>query len=143
MISCDYSIFYMLFETDIYIMTGFKFDPAKEGLRKTLREYEELALRYLWSIGEEGAGSGKAWREVNEDLGAEKTISRASVIFFLNRMVDQGVLGFRDATGKGGHHRIYYPLMDERGYKKYVLKTIIDSMMRDFPEEAKETLLEF
>ena len=133
----------MLFETDIYIMTGFKFDPSKEGLRKTLREYEELALRYLWSIGEEGAGSGKAWREVNEALGAEKTISRASVIFFLNRMVDQGVLGFRDATGKGGHHRIYYPLMDEREYKKYVLKTIIDSMMRDFPEEAKETLLEF
>ena len=133
----------MLFETDIYMMTGFKFDPLQSDLRKTLREYEELALRYLWSIGEEGSGSGKAWREVNEDLGAEKTISRASVIFFLNRMVDQGVLGFRDATGKGGHHRIYYPLMDERGYKKYVLKTIIDSMMRDFPEETKETLLEF
>jgi predicted transcriptional regulator len=133
----------MLFETDIYMMTGLKFDPMQNGLRKTLREYEELALRYLWSVGEEGAGSGKAWRKTNEDLGAEKTISRASVIFFLNRMVDQGVLGFRDATGKGGHHRIYYPLMDERGYKKYVLKTIIDSMMRDFPEETKETLLEF
>jgi predicted transcriptional regulator len=133
----------MLFETDIYMMTGFKFDPLQNNLRKTLREYEELALRYLWSIGEEGAGSGKVWREVNEALGADKTISRASVIFFLNRMVDQGVLGFRDATGKGGHHRIYYPLMDETGYKKYVLKTIIDSMMRDFPEETKETLLEF
>jgi len=132
----------MLLVIYVYEMTGFKFDPSQKGLRKTLREYEELGLRYMWSIGEEGAGSGKTWMETNEQLGPEKTISRASVIFFLNRMVDQGVLGFRDATGKGGHHRIYYPLMDERGYKKYVLKTIIESKMRDFPEITKETLSE-
>jgi predicted transcriptional regulator len=132
----------MLIEIYIYMMSGFKFDPSKDGLRKTLREYEELVLRYMWSVGEEGTGSGKAWMMANERLGTEKTISRASVIFFLNRMVDQGVLGFRDATGKGGHHRIYYPLMDEDGYKKYVLKTIIESMMRDFPEVTRETLSE-
>ena len=96
----------------------------------------------MWSVGKEGTGSGKSWMMANERLGTEKTISRASVIFFLNRMVDQGVLGFRDATGKGGHHRIYYPLMDEDGYKKYVLKTIIESMMRDFPEVTRETLSE-
>ena len=58
----------------------------------------------------------------------------------MNRFVDQGVLGFRDGTGKGGHHKIYYPLMDEKGYTKYVLKTIIESMMRDFPEETKEVM---
>lgn len=132
----------MLIEIYIYMMSGFKFDPSKNGLRKTLREYEELVLRYLWSVGKEGTGSGKSWMMANERLGTEKTISRASVIFFLNRMVDQGVLGFRDATGKGGHHRIYYPLMDEDGYKKYVLKTIIESMMRDFPEVTRETLSE-
>ena len=132
----------MLIEIYIYMMSGFKFDPSQNGLRKTLREYEELVLRYMWSVGEEGTGSGKAWMMANERLGTEKTISRASVIFFLNRMVDQGVLGFRDATGKGGHHRIYYPLMDEDGYKKYVLKTIIESMMRDFPEVTRETLSE-
>jgi predicted transcriptional regulator len=132
----------MLYEIYIYDMPSFKFDPTQSGLRKTLREYEELAMRYMWGVGEEGAGSGKTWTVVNERLGAEKTISRASVIFFLNRMVDQGVLGFRDATGKGGHHRIYYPLMDEDGYKKFVLKTIVESMMGDFPEITKKTLSE-
>jgi len=30
--------------------------------------------------------------------------------------------------------------MDEKGYKKYVAKTIIESMMRDFPEETKEVI---
>lgn len=121
-------------------MPAFKFDPEKSGLRKTLREYEELALRYIWSVGEEGAGSGETWNAVNEKLGEDRRISRASIIFFLNRMVDQGVLNFRDATGKGGHHRIYYPKLDERGYKMYVVKTLYKSVVRDFPEVTKDAL---
>ncbi|EMR73584.1 hypothetical protein MCGE09_00632, partial [Thaumarchaeota archaeon SCGC AB-539-E09] len=55
------------------------FKPAEKGLRKTLREYEELALRHIWEIGEEGVGSGKAWKNVNEKLGEGKSISRASI----------------------------------------------------------------
>ncbi len=123
-------------------MASFKFDPSKQGLRKTLKEYEELGLRYVWSISEKGVGSGKTWETVNKRLGPDKSISRASVIFFLNRMVDQGVLDYRSATGKGGYHRVYYPIMDERAYKKHLLKTIVGSMMRDFPEETKEALEE-
>ena len=121
-------------------MSGFKFDPSQHGLRKTLREYEELALRYLWEIGEEGASSGLIWKEVNEKLKPSGSISRASVIFLMNRFVDQGVLGFRDATGKGGHRKIYYPLMYEEGYVKYISKKMVESLMRDFPEETKEVI---
>jgi predicted transcriptional regulator len=123
-------------------MASFKFDHSKHGLRKTLKEYEEIGLRYIWARGEEGAGSGKTWEAVKKTLGPEKTISRASVIFFLNRMVDQGVLDYRTATGKGGHHRVYYPIMDERGYKKHLLKTVVESMMRNFPAETREALKE-
>ena len=121
-------------------MCGFKFDPSKTGLRKTLREYEELALRYIWETGDEGAGSGLTWRAVNERLEEGKTISRASIIFFLDRVVDEGVLGFRDATGKGGHHRIYVTKLDESGYKKYIVKTLIDSVAKDYPKETEEVL---
>ena len=121
-------------------MSGLKIDPSQDGLRKTLREYEELALRYLWEMGEQGAGSRLIWKVVNEKLKPGGSISRASVIFAMNRFVDQEVLGFRDGTGKGGHHKIYYPLMDEKGYKKYVLKTIIESMKRDFPSATREVL---
>ncbi len=124
-------------------MCGLKIDPSLVGLRKTLREYEELGLRYVWESGEEGATSAQAWRTVNERLGDGKTISRASIIFFLNRMVDQDVLSWRDATGKGGHHRIYYTNLDEREYRKHVLRTVIKSMMEDFLEETLEVLSEF
>jgi len=124
-------------------MSGFKFDPSQPGLRKTLREYEELALRYIWSVGEEGANSGPIWKNVNEQLGLGKSISRASIIIIMNRVVDQGVLGYREGTGKGGHHKIYYPLMDEKGYLKYLLKTMVESMMRDSPEATREVLEAF
>ena len=58
----------------------------------------------------------------------------------MNRLVDHGVLGWRDATGKGGHHMVYYPFLDEEGYVKYLIKTMVESMMRDFPEETREVL---
>ena len=124
-------------------MTTFKLDPSQQGLRKTLREYEELALRYIWEKGEEGATSAPTWITVNERLGEGKTISRASIIYFLNRMVDQGVLSWRGATVKGGHHRIYVTNLDEVEYRKYILRTVIKSMMTDFPEQTKEVLNEF
>jgi predicted transcriptional regulator len=112
-------------------------------LRKTLREYEEKALRYLWDTGEEGAKSLLIWKAVNERLNPGGSISRPAIIVAMNRLVDHGVLGFREGTGKGGHHRIYYPLMDEKGYKKYVIKTMVESLLRDFPEETKDVLNEF
>jgi predicted transcriptional regulator len=124
-------------------MSGFKFDPSQPGLRKILREWEELALRYVWSIGEVGANSGPVWRHVNEQLGPGDSRSRASIILAMNRFVDQGVLGWRDATGKGGHHRVYYPLMNESEHRKYIIRTLVKSVMRDFPEETHETLKEF
>ena len=58
-------------------------------------------------------------------------------------MVDQGVLAYREATGKGGYHKIYYPLMDEKGYVKYLVNTMVESLMRDFPKETREVLNEY
>ncbi len=124
-------------------MASLKFDHSKHRLRKTLKEYEEAGLRYIWNQGEKGVSSGKTWKAVNEALGPDKSISRASVIFFLKRMANQGVLDYRSATGKGGHHRVYFPIMDERGYRKHLLRTVVESLMRDFPEETIEALKEF
>ena len=121
-------------------MVVFKFNPAEKGLRKTLREYEEIALRYIWSLGDEGAGSGKTWEHVNKELEEGKSISRASIIFYLNRMVEEGVLGFRVATGKGGKHRIYVTKLDESGYKKYIVRTLLESVSKDYPNETEEVL---
>jgi len=121
---------------------GVQIRSREKGLDKTLKKYEKVALRYVWSMSEEGVGSAKTWENTNERLKHGETLSRASMIFFLNRMVDQRVLSYRTATGKGGHHRVYYSMMDEKTYKKHILKTIVDSLMRDIPNETKKALEE-
>ena len=120
-----------------------KVDTTQPGLRKTLKDYQGLALRYIWSAGEEGATSGQAWEYVNEQLAkVNKSISRASISFFFNDMVELGVLSYEMTTGKGGHYRKYIPKLDERGYRKFILEQVIKSMMNDFPEETTEVLRE-
>jgi hypothetical protein len=65
-------------------------------------------------------------------------VSRASIINFLNDMVDNNVLDYKEESGKGGYHRVYFPKLDNSGYKKYIARTVIESLWRDFPEETLE-----
>ncbi len=104
-----------------------------------LRDYQETALRYLWSLGGRGAGSRDVWVHVNEELGA-KTISRSSIINFLDAMVDDGVLNYTETTGKEGHRRIYSMKYDEAGFKEHIAKVVIKNLLRDFPEETNKAL---
>jgi len=113
------------------------FNPNSDGLAKVFRDYQEEALRLVWEKGDEGVISRVVWSHVNERL-VGKTISRASIINFLNAMVDEGVLNYLERTGKGGYHRVYSPKLDEVEFKKYVATTVISSLMKDFPEETKE-----
>jgi hypothetical protein len=50
------------------------------------------------------------------------------------------VLKGEEKTGKGGHHWIYSPAMDEPGFKKYIVETMITSLLENFPEETKEVI---
>ena len=118
------------------------FDPAGEGLAKTLKDYQIEALRLVWAKGDDGAISKEAWQHVNKALIGIRTISRASIINFLNAMVDEGVLNYKEETCKGGYRRIYSPKLDEQGFKKHIAKMVITSLIRDFPEETNEALKE-
>jgi predicted transcriptional regulator len=115
-----------------------KYDTAESGLRAVLRDYQEIALRAIWATPE-GLGSKAVWDRVNVEL-KPNTISRASIINFLESMRDIGVLKGVEKTGKGGHRWVYSPAMDEQQYKQYLAKTIIESLMRDFPEETRAAL---
>ena len=117
------------------------FDPAGKGLEKVLRDYQIEALKCVWAKGEAGASSRETYLKVNEALTG-KTISRASIINFLNAMVEDSVLNYHEITGKGGYRRIYSPKMDEKAFKKYIAKTVIESLLRDFPEETREVIQE-
>lgn len=119
-----------------------KIDLNHSSLHLVFRPYEAHTMERLWADreGEEkGYGSGRMWVEVNEDLDPE-TISRASVIFFLNRLVDQKVCDWKDKTGKGGHHRIYHIAMDREGYWRWLTKMTIEKLVEASEVHIKELL---
>ena len=118
-------------------------DTASKGLAMVLKDYQEVALKYIWRLKGQGASSRDVWVQVNEDLKGVKTISRASIINFLNAMVDEGVLNYIEITGKGGHRRIYSAKYDEAEFKQYVAETMLGNLTRDFPEETKLALQKF
>ena len=124
-------------------MIGIEYDASKAGLFAVLKDWQLKAMQVVWG-SPKGANSRTVWQNVNRmlmDMG--ETISRASVINFLEEMREMGVFSGDERTGKGGHHWVYYPAMDEAGFKRFIVSTLLENLMRDFPEETKTALLKF
>ena len=107
-----------------------KIDLAKKGLESCFKPYKVLMLKYAWGAltEEEPMGSGKLWLKVNELLPEGETKSQASIIFAANDYVDMGIWGFKDATGKGGHHRLYYPLISQEEFWERLAESVKQSI---------------
>jgi len=122
----------------------FVIDPDKTGFEKVLRDYQIEALRMVWDDDPKGVTSREVYQRVNKQLEGVRTISRASIINFLNSMCDEGVVNYVEETCKGGTRRKYSTGLDEEGLKKYIAKSVLESLLKDFPDQTiaavKETL---
>ena len=119
-------------------MNGIVYDTSKVGFEAVLRVWQLRTLQVLWS-SPEGAKSLTVWMKVNKMLEGE-TISRASVINCLEDMREMGILKGEEKSGKGGYHWIYYPAMDEAGFKMFIVKKMIATLRENFPEETREAI---
>ena len=117
-----------------------EFDTGEDGFSTIVKDYQEASLRYLWNLDGGGASSRDVWAQVNKELMGKSSISRASIINYLNSMVDEGVLDYTEITGKGGHRRIYYAKYDEAGFKEYMAKKIISKLLETWPEATLKVI---
>ena len=122
---------------------NFVLDPKASGLSKVLKDYQREALRCIWKSESMGLTSRMVHSYVNERLDGGKSISRASIINFLNAMVDEGVLDYVEESGKGGYHRVYSAKLDEAGFKRALAESFVSSLMKDFPEETRGVIKEY
>jgi predicted transcriptional regulator len=122
----------------------FTVDPDKTGFEKVLRDYQIEALRMVWDDDPKGVTSREVYQHVNKQLEGVRTISRASIINFLNAMCDEGVVNYVEETCKGGTRRKYSTGLDEEEFKKHIAKSVLESLLKDFPDQTiaavKETL---
>ena len=119
-------------------MKGIEYDVSQAGFAAMLKDWQLKAMQVVWN-SPEGANSRTVWQKVNEKLGGD-SISRASFINFLEAMREMGVIRGEEKTGKGGYHWVYYPAMDEAGFKRFIATILLESLMRDFPVETKAAL---
>ena len=117
-----------------------KFDTSKEGLHTLMKPYQAALMEHIWEINENertGIVSREAHQYLHDTGDDELKMSRASAIFFLDDMVEEGVLEYETETGKGGHHRVYYPAMKPEQYKSYVTNSILDKLKEVFASPRK------
>jgi len=79
---------------------------GETGLNAVLKPYQIEAMKYLWANPDSGKSSKEVYDAVNVALRGRGSISRASINNSLNALVDDGVLGFHEITGKDGHRRL-------------------------------------
>lgn len=106
-----------------------KLDTSQPGLQALYRPHEAEILKHLWEVAKT-KGTAKntryayLWQVANLPKLGLNYKSRATVINFMNQLVDEGVLNFREDTGKGGYHRLYWIRRTPANFEKYVRKTI-------------------
>ena len=114
-----------------------KFDTEQKGLLTLFKPYQTILLERIWELNEServGINSGEAYKYL---LGTPEKKSRASVIFFLNDLVEEGILDYEERTGKGGHHRVYYPKLDRDAFSIYVTEKIKAKLTEVFTPALK------
>ena len=110
------------------------FDTSEKGLQTLFKPYQAALIEYIWKLNNPertGITSGQAYEYLKDHLESK---SRAAYIFFLNEMVDKGVLEYEEKSGKGGYHKVYYPKMNREQFAQHAIKTITNKLKEVFPE---------
>jgi len=115
-------------------------DTGKENLEMFFKDWQVESLRYLWRVQPEGANSRAVWVNVNESL--QGSISRASIINYLNHLVDEGLLIYTEITGKGGYQRVYTMKYGETEFKQHIAGLIITKLLKEYPQETRKAISE-
>jgi len=120
-------------------------DTNQQGLHVIFKDYEAAVVKLLVSqkerslslsdLGRQDPYSSRELWEYCNKLGQDgeirPSVSRASVINFANRMVEDGIFAYTETTGKGGHRRLYHSI-----YNGPQLETMIKSLVGNATERA-------
>ncbi len=113
-----------------------RFDLKNHGLHRVMKPYQAEIMRYIWK--KEETTSGKACSHLQGLDDPELKRSRAAVILALNLMVSEGLLGCREESGKGGYHKVYYPVHENEGVFRHWLAIRVREAVSSFLEEYEE-----
>ena len=100
-------------------------DLTKTGLDMFFKSYQVAALNILWS-SRDPLSSRQVWEQTNMQLSG--SISRASIINFLNASVEKGLLDYVEITGKGGYRRLYSSRLTKPETSTFLTEKVRESL---------------
>jgi Fe2+ or Zn2+ uptake regulation protein len=100
-------------------------DLSETGFEMFFKPYQIASLDLLWN-SDNHQSSREVWEKVNKVLPG--TISRASIINFLNASVENGLLDYVETTGKGGYRRLYVSKLSKTETSKYLADIVTDRL---------------
>ena len=118
-------------------LTGWKLDAGQKGHRILFKDYHKGIVDILIEDPLKSWGSGKMWEELKA-RGIK--ISRASVIFYLNFLVADGIAEWDDATGKGGHHKLYRISKTWADVKRHIMIRVVEALGEALDEDLDDVL---
>ncbi len=101
-------------------------DLSETGLAMFFKPYQIASLESLWE-SKKPLSTFQVWEQVNEKL-LPRTISRASIINFLNASVEHGLLNYVETTGKGGYRRLYSPKLPKPETITYLKEKVLERL---------------
>jgi len=113
---------------------------SQEDLAMFFKDWQILVLHRLWNIFPAGTNSRSVWTNVNESLRG--SISRTSIIIYLNHMVDEALLTYTETMSNGGRQRVYYMKYSETKFKQHIAGLIISKLLEEYPRETRKALSE-
>lgn len=115
-----------------------KLETEIEGLLAIWRPYQIHIIEILLSVKNYRFSSGEVWKKTNARLGPDDSISRASVIIFLNGLVQDGIADYTEETGKGGYRKMYKMIPETRTeLTDQIVDKFLFQLYKIFPEHEK------
>jgi Fe2+ or Zn2+ uptake regulation protein len=102
-----------------------KLDLSEIGMKMFFKSYQIAVLDVLFD-NPDGLNSRQVWQKTNEAI--PNTISRASIINFLNSLVDLEVLEYKEVSGKGGYQRIYWYQYTKKDLAKFLYNEVTNAL---------------
>ena len=114
-------------------------DTTKKGLEAIFEPWQVPLVDELF---ERDIKSGEAHKFL-ENKGikthpdAKNTVSRASVIGFLNHLVDEELLSYTEVSGKGGFGKKYKMTHTREAFNHRIIDLFVDTLRTAFPKEMR------
>lgn len=113
-------------------------DTDKEGLAAIFREWQVPLVEELFNRKLTSSEAHRLLKEldVRTSRKVRGSVSRASVINFLNDMVDLGLLGYTEVSGKGGWGRRYEMTLTREEFAHKITGLFVAKLLEAFPKES-------